>query len=65
MPGNGIVGEKHTRWCLRTAEAASTAIAFNELGPLPNRIRVTYRPEINHFQGQDALQLIVESWQPD
>jgi hypothetical protein len=38
--------------------------AFNELRP-PNRIRVTYRPEINHFQGQDALQVIVESWQRD
>ena len=60
-----IVGERHTRVVLMHGGGRVDGIVFNELGPLPNRIRVTYRPEINHFQGQDTLQVIVESWRPD
>ena len=65
VAGQRIVGDKHTRMVLTHGGGRVDGIAFNELGPLPNRIRATYRPEINHFQGQDALQMIVESWQPD
>jgi single-stranded-DNA-specific exonuclease len=64
VTGQRIVGGKHTRLILTHGRVRLDGIAFNERGPLPNRIRVTYRPEINYFQGQDALQLIVESWRP-
>ena len=40
------------------------AIAFKEPGPLPLRIRAAYRPEVNHYQGLNSLQLIVERWEP-
>ena len=65
VAGQRIVGDKHTRMVLTHGGGRVDGIAFNELGPLPNRIRATYRPEINHFQGEDALQVIVESWQQD
>jgi single-stranded-DNA-specific exonuclease len=64
VAGQRIVGEKHTRLMLTHAGVRVDGIVFNDLGPLPDRVRATYRPEINRFQGQDALQIVVESWLP-
>jgi single-stranded-DNA-specific exonuclease len=59
-----VVAHKHTRLALNYGGARVDGIAFNETGPLPERLHAIYRPEINHFQGQDALQIVVESWRP-
>ncbi len=64
VTGQRLVGQKHTRLTLTRAGVRLEGIAFNELGPLPECVRATYRPEINRFQGQDALQVVVESWRP-
>ena len=44
VAGQRIVGDKHTRMVLTHGGGRVDGIAFNELGPLPNRIRATYRP---------------------
>ena len=59
------VADKHSRLVLRAAGSRLDAIAFNEPGPLPARIRAVYRAEVNHYQGLSSLQLIVERWEPD
>ena len=63
VTGQRIVGAKHTRLALTHDGLRVDGIAFNEPGPLPSRVRAIYRPEINHFQAQDTLQLVVETWQ--
>jgi single-stranded-DNA-specific exonuclease len=59
-----IVGGKHVRLAIRGSGARLNAIVFNEPGVLPARIHAAYRPEVNHFQGLESLQIVIESWQP-
>jgi single-stranded-DNA-specific exonuclease len=40
------------------------AMLFQHTDCLPPRIRAAYRPEINHYQGLDSLQLVIEHWLP-
>ena len=43
------------------------AIAFNTdmvEHELPERLRLAYRLDINHFRGESRLQLRVEYWEP-
>ncbi|MDQ2962057.1 MAG: single-stranded-DNA-specific exonuclease RecJ [Pseudomonadota bacterium] len=58
------VGDKHAKLVLTTTGRRLDAIAFNEPGPLPVRIRAVYRPEVNTYQGLSSLQLILERWEP-
>ncbi|HXC57744.1 MAG TPA: DHHA1 domain-containing protein, partial [Steroidobacteraceae bacterium] len=63
-----IVGEKHVKFWLRPvgASARFDAIAFNLLdgerftAPPQGRLHLAYRLDINHWQGQRRLQLLVE-----
>ncbi len=64
VAGQRQVGAKHTRLLLIHDRQRLEAIAFNEPGPLPERLRVRYRPGISRFQGQCSLELLIESWQP-
>ena len=59
-----VVGGKHLRLALSGSGVRLNAIVFNEPGILPARIRAAYRPEVNHFQGLESLQIVIESWQP-
>jgi single-stranded-DNA-specific exonuclease len=59
-----VVGGKHVRLAIRGSGARLNAIVFNELGVLPARIHAAYRAEVNHFQGLESLQIVIESWQP-
>jgi single-stranded-DNA-specific exonuclease len=59
-----VVGDKHLKLALSMDKRRFDAIVFQQTGPLPPRIRAAYRPEVNHYQGQDSLQLVVEHWQP-
>jgi single-stranded-DNA-specific exonuclease len=63
-----VVGEKHVKFWLRPVgrQARFDAIAFNLLDgerfsvPPQGRLHLTYRLDINHWQGERRLQLLVE-----
>jgi single-stranded-DNA-specific exonuclease len=63
-----VVGEKHVKYWLRPAgsRARFDAIAFNLLdgerysSPPAGRLRLAYRLDINHWQGERRLQLLIE-----
>lgn len=63
-----IVGEKHVKFWLRPVGTGARfdAIAFNLLdgerftAPPQGRLRLAYRLDINHWQGERRLQLLVE-----
>jgi single-stranded-DNA-specific exonuclease len=63
-----VVGEKHVKYWLRPvgARARFDAIAFNLLdgerftSPPQGRLKVGYRLDINHWQGERRLQLLIE-----
>lgn len=62
-----IVGERHVKFWLRPVgtSARFDAIAFNLIGerfpaPPQGRLRLAYRLDINHWQGERRLQLLVE-----
>jgi single-stranded-DNA-specific exonuclease len=57
------LGDKHSKLVLTATGGRLDAIAFNEPGPLPERIRAAYRPEVNQYQGLASLQLVVERWE--
>ena len=56
------VGEKHMKLVLTQSGKRFNAMLFNANERLPARLRVAYRPEVNHFNGLDSLCLIVEHW---
>lgn len=58
------VGEKHLKLALTRQGVRFDAILFNDLGPLPVRVRVAYRPEVNAYQNTEALQLQIIDWAP-
>jgi single-stranded-DNA-specific exonuclease len=63
-----VVGEKHVKCWLRPvgSQARFDAIAFNLLDgerfatPPQGRMRLAYRLDINHWQGERRLQLLIE-----
>jgi single-stranded-DNA-specific exonuclease len=63
-----VVGEKHVKYWLRPAGSSARfdAIAFNLLdgerftAPPQGRLKVAYRLDINHWQGERRLQLLIE-----
>jgi len=63
-----IVGERHVKFWLRPAgsRARFDAIAFNLLepdgrsSPPAGRVRLAYRLDVNHYQGERRLQLLVD-----
>ncbi len=59
-----IVAGKHTRVSLSRGGERFAAMHFNHAEPLPNRVRVAFRPEVNEWQGNTSLQLTIEHWLP-
>jgi len=57
------LGDDHSKLVLMATGTRLDAIAFNEPGPLPARIRAAYRPELNYYQGLVSLQLILDRWE--
>jgi single-stranded-DNA-specific exonuclease len=62
--GSRIVGEKHLRLTLRQPQGRSVeAIAFNRAALQPSagsRVEAAYRLDINSYQGNQTLQLVIE-----
>ena len=57
-----VIGGKHVRLTLSASTARIEGVLFDHLGPLPDRIRATYRPEVNRYQDLESLQLVIDSW---
>ena len=59
-----VVGEKHLRLTLRQPQGRSIeAIAFNRADLQPsngNRVEAAYRLDINNYQGNQTLQLVID-----
>lgn len=68
-----VLGERHVKFWLRPSGSRLKldAIAFNLLDPeqpgeLPSgRMRAVYRLDVNHYQGQQRLQLVIEHLRQD
>jgi single-stranded-DNA-specific exonuclease len=56
-----LVGERHLKLSLRHQGQLRDAIWFGRSEPLPDRARVAYRLQIDEYQGQPRLQMIVEA----
>lgn len=67
-----VVGERHVKLWLRPCGSTLRvdAIAFNLLDaelqrePPAGRVRAVYRLDVNHYQGQERLQLVIEHLRP-
>ena len=59
-----VVGGQHTRLTLERAGERFQAILFRHTQGLPARLRAVYRPEVNEWQGTEALELTIEHWWP-
>ena len=56
-----LIGEKHLKLRVRHAGQLRDAIWFGHAEPVANRVRLAYRLNINEFQGQQRLQMVVEA----
>ncbi|MBV8502459.1 MAG: single-stranded-DNA-specific exonuclease RecJ [Paucibacter sp.] len=56
-----VVGEKHLKLRLRQGGQLRDAIWFQHVEALPDRVRLAYRLDLNTWNGQTSVQLIVEA----
>ena len=56
-----LVGEKHLKLRVRHAGQLRDAIWFGHAEPLPARVRLAYRLNLDSFHGQQRLQMVVEA----
>ncbi len=59
-----IVGGRHAKLVLARGNERFEAILFGQREPLPAVARIAYRLDVNEWNGQAALQLVVLHWQP-
>ena len=55
-----VVGEKHLRLRLVCGDRRFPAIRFGSAEPLPDSVLAVYRLDVNEYQGESTLQLVVE-----
>ena len=58
-----IVGEKHLKLRLSKDGAVIDAMLFGQNEPLPERIHAIYSLNINEYNGNQSLQLIIRHWE--
>jgi len=56
-----LVGEKHLKLRVRHAGQLRDAIWFGHAEPVPERVRIAYRLNLDEFQGQQRLQMVIEA----
>jgi single-stranded-DNA-specific exonuclease len=56
-----LVGDKHLKLRLRHSGVQRDAIWFGHAEPLAERVRLAYRLNVDEWQGQQRLQMVVES----
>jgi single-stranded-DNA-specific exonuclease len=59
-----LVGEKHMKLRVRHQGALRDAIWFGHDQPLPEQVRLAFRLSLDEFQGQQRVQMIVETATP-
>ncbi|MDD5403710.1 MAG: single-stranded-DNA-specific exonuclease RecJ [Sulfuricella sp.] len=59
-----VVGEKHLKLRLRQAGRSFEAMLFFHAAPLPERLRAVYRLDVNEYNGNTTLQLLLNHWEP-
>jgi single-stranded-DNA-specific exonuclease len=64
VAGQRVVGDRHMKLRLVRGGRTVEAMRFNSLEPLPAAIRAAYRVCVNEFNGAQALQLVIEHWEP-
>ncbi len=58
-----VVGEKHLKLRLSSAEGSFDAIRFFSAEPAPDAIRAVYSLSVNEYNGSESVQLIVRHWE--
>jgi len=56
-----LVGEKHLKLTLRHAGSLRDAIWFGRSEPLPARVRLAYRLNLDEYNGRERVQMVVEA----
>ena len=56
-----LVGERHLKLRLRHAGTEREAIWFGHVEPLPGRVRLAWRLEVDEWNGQRRVQMVVEA----
>ena len=56
-----LLKDAHTKLVLELGRERFDAIFFRRTKPLPARVRLAYRPEINEYNGRRSVQLVVEA----
>ncbi len=56
-----LVGDRHLKLALRIEGVVRDAIWFGRSEPVNERLQVAYRLEINEYNGQERLQMVIES----
>ncbi len=59
-----VVGGRHLKLKLRHGRQVLDAIRFGEDQPLPPRIGSVYRVQVNEYNDNRTIQLVVDHWQP-
>ena len=62
--GQRVVGEKHLKLRLASQAGIHEAMHFFSIDPLPSSILAVYSLDINEYNGNESLQLIIRHWQP-
>ncbi|MFN3397677.1 MAG: single-stranded-DNA-specific exonuclease RecJ [Sulfurimicrobium sp.] len=58
-----VVGEKHLKLRLKQAGRSFEAMLFFHADPLPERLRAVYRLDVNEYNGNTTLQLLLNHWE--
>lgn len=58
-----VVGEKHLKLRLRQAGNSFEAMLFFHAAPLPERLHAVYRLDVNEYNGNTTLQLLLNHWE--
>jgi single-stranded-DNA-specific exonuclease len=56
-----LVADKHLKLRLQLAGAVRDAIWFGRTEPLPARVQLAYRLSVDHYQGLERVQVVVEA----
>lgn len=57
-----LVGEKHLKLRLAGKGFSAEAILFNQDAPLPEHIQAVYRLDVNEWNGNKSVQLMLGAW---
>jgi len=58
--GQRLVGERHLKLSVKVAGQARDAIWFGHSDPLPERVQLAFRLNLDEYQGRQRVQLMVE-----